>query len=52
MKNHKTRYDKEDENSWWGDNDWPPKEKRRRKLRWERNRRDKFSSRHDQDSSF
>jgi len=52
MKNYKTRYKKEDESIWWGDNDWVPKEKRRRKIRRERNRRDKLGGRYSQDSPF
>ena len=52
MKNHKTRYEKGDENIWWGDDDWLPKEKKRRKIRRERNKRDKIGDRNSQDSFF
>jgi hypothetical protein len=51
MKKYKTRYEKGDENIWWDDSEGVPKEKKLRKLRWERRRRDKFSfDRHTRES--
>jgi len=53
MKNYKTFHEKGDENIWWDDNEEVSKEKKLRKIRWERRRRDKFDlDRHRQESLF
>jgi hypothetical protein len=53
MKSYKTRYEKGDEDIWWDDSEPVSKEKRLRKIRWERRRRDKFGlDRHRQESVF
>lgn len=46
-------YEKEDENIWWEGSEGMPKEKKLRKIRWERRRRDKLSfDRHARESLF